>query len=413
MTASSMSGSPCSSSAKPGCAVDQSFHRGPRRRAGRRNARAQRRRGATVDNSHSPKCRASGERRILWSCLGSASPPPRSNVVVGDLDGNAARILAAYEQAEAAGCDVVVLSRAHGHGLPARRSAAAPGVRRAGRRDARQGRGPHRRAAPRSIGFPEPGRDLHNAAAVCANGRVLRRVPQAAAPELRGVRRAALLRRAATSRRRCSTSRACSVGVSICEDAWSPTGPILAEAAGGAELIVNLNASPYYAATAARARDDARDAAPRTPRCRSCTRTSSAARTSSCSTARRSCSTRHGRLVARAKQFDEDLLVVDIDVRPSYRKRQLDPRGRSASSAARRGPRHRCAARRRAARATHRDRARAGARGLRSARARHPRLRAQERLHRRADRPVGRRRLVARRRDRGRRARRRARAPAC
>ncbi len=41
--------------------------------------------------------------------------------------------------------------------------------------------------------------------------------------------------------------RACSVGISICEDAWSPTGPILVEAAGGAELIVNLNASPYYA----------------------------------------------------------------------------------------------------------------------------------------------------------------------
>ena len=37
------------------------------------------------------------------------------------------------------------------------------------------------------------------------------------------------------------------VGVSICEDAWSPTGPILAQAAGGAEVIVNLNGSPFYA----------------------------------------------------------------------------------------------------------------------------------------------------------------------
>src|SRR5262245_5168492 len=35
----------------------------------------------------------------------------------------------------------------------------------------------------------------------------------------------------------------CGVGVSICEDAWSPDGPILTQAAGGAELIVNLNAS--------------------------------------------------------------------------------------------------------------------------------------------------------------------------
>ena len=35
-----------------------------------------------------------------------------------------------------------------------------------------------------------------------------------------------------------------------------------------------------------------------------------------------------GVLVARANQFTEDLLVVDLDVRPAFRKRQLDPRGR-------------------------------------------------------------------------------------
>jgi NAD+ synthase (glutamine-hydrolysing) len=35
-----------------------------------------------------------------------------------------------------------------------------------------------------------------------------------------------------------------------------------------------------------------------------------------------------GALVARAKQFVTDLLVVDIDVRPAFHQRQLDPRGR-------------------------------------------------------------------------------------
>ena len=37
------------------------------------------------------------------------------------------------------------------------------------------------------------------------------------------------------------------VGVAICEDAWSPTGPVARLAAGGAELVVSLNASPYRA----------------------------------------------------------------------------------------------------------------------------------------------------------------------
>ncbi len=35
-------------------------------------------------------------------------------------------------------------------------------------------------------------------------------------------------------------------GVSICEDIWAPDGPVAAMALGGAELCVNINASPYH-----------------------------------------------------------------------------------------------------------------------------------------------------------------------
>ena len=37
------------------------------------------------------------------------------------------------------------------------------------------------------------------------------------------------------------------IGVSICEDAWYPTGPISVQADHGAELLVNINGSPYHA----------------------------------------------------------------------------------------------------------------------------------------------------------------------
>src|SRR5205823_9304740 len=40
-----------------------------------------------------------------------------------------------------------------------------------------------------------------------------------------------------------------------------------------------------------------------------------------------------GHLVARARQFEEDLLIVDLDVRPTFRKRLLDPRGRASRPA--------------------------------------------------------------------------------
>ena len=35
------------------------------------------------------------------------------------------------------------------------------------------------------------------------------------------------------------------VGVSVCEDLWFPDGPVAEQAAAGAALVVNANASPY------------------------------------------------------------------------------------------------------------------------------------------------------------------------
>ena len=42
------------------------------------------------------------------------------------------------------------------------------------------------------------------------------------------------------------TLRGVAVAVSICEDIWSPDGPIPMQAAAGAEVIVNINASPFH-----------------------------------------------------------------------------------------------------------------------------------------------------------------------
>src|SRR5207302_5299050 len=36
------------------------------------------------------------------------------------------------------------------------------------------------------------------------------------------------------------------IGVSICEDAWYPSGPVSIQALHGAELLVNINGSPYH-----------------------------------------------------------------------------------------------------------------------------------------------------------------------
>jgi len=181
------------------------------------------------------------------------------------------------------------------------------------------------------VGFVDPGRDLHNAAAVCAHGQVQgtyrkRELPNYAVfDEIRyftpGEEPLQLYRIAGVR-----------VGVSICEDAWNPTGPIAQLAAGGAELVVNLNASPYYEG---RLPERERMLATRAADA-SCTVVyvnqvggqdelvfDGASMVVDAS----------GTVVARAPQFVDAVSIVDLQVQPSFRKRLLDPRGRRSAAA--------------------------------------------------------------------------------
>src|SRR5512138_1694160 len=93
------------------------------------------------------------------------------NTVVGDLEANARSILEAYDAAEAAGADLVVFPELTITAYPPEDLLLRPAfvtraVETLDKIAARTGR------CAAVIGFPEPGRDLHNAAAVCAQGRV-------------------------------------------------------------------------------------------------------------------------------------------------------------------------------------------------------------------------------------------------
>ena len=207
-----------------------------------------------------------------------------------------------------------------------------------------------------------------------------RLLPNYAVFDEQRVLRAGRRRRCARADRRRAPSASRSARTRGARRVRSPT-----QAAGGAELVVNLNASPYYADRWRRARADAGDACRRRELCRSSTSTRSAARTSWSSTAPRSCSTRTATCSPRAPQFEED----GHRVRPRRAARlpqaaARSPRPVDRARPARRRARHRARARTPTVRwAPDRARARARARGLRGARARHARLRPQERLHRR------------------------------
>jgi NAD+ synthase (glutamine-hydrolysing) len=251
------------------------------------------------------------------------------DLVVGDLDGNVDRMLGAYERADATGCDLVAFPELSITGYPPedlllRPSFVARGGDALDKFAARTGR------MAAVVGFPEAQRDLANAAALCAHGRVL------------GVYRKHLLPNYAVfdEQRYFAPSTVdgplfvvagVRVALTICEDAWSPNGPITTQAAGGAELVVNINASPFYAG-----RIQERE-------------TMLATRAADASVpvlyvnlvggqdelvfdGASMMFDESGHLIARARQFEEDLLVVDVDVRPAFRRRLLDPRGRSRAS---------------------------------------------------------------------------------
>src|SRR6185437_6859381 len=102
------------------------------------------------------------------------------------------------------------------------------------------------------------------------------------------------------------------VGVSICEDAWSPE-PILALVAHGAELIVNINASPYYAGRLPEREEMLADRAAQAGVPIVYVNLVGGQDELVFDGASLVFDAR-GRLVARAKQFAEDLLVVDLDM---------------------------------------------------------------------------------------------------
>jgi NAD+ synthase (glutamine-hydrolysing) len=247
------------------------------------------------------------------------------NTVVGDLDGNVTALLAMLDRAEAAGCDLAVFPELAITGYPPEDLLLKPGfvadnLASLEKVAARTGR------CAAIVGFVDRSHDLQNAAAVCAHGQV------------QGVYHKRLLPNYAVfdEQRYFAPGQGdpllfviggVRVGVSICEDIWSPNGPTAAQAAGGAELVVNLNASPYHAG-----------------------RLEERERMLGTRAADASCALVYvnqvggqdelvfdgaslvidasGAVLARAPQFAEDVMVVDLDVRPSFRKRLLDPRGR-------------------------------------------------------------------------------------
>jgi NAD+ synthase (glutamine-hydrolysing) len=248
------------------------------------------------------------------------------NTVVGDLAGNTERIVNAITTAEQGGADLAVFPELAVTGYPPEDLLLKPGfvadnLEALAKVAAATGR------CAAAVGFVDEGLDLYDAAAVCAFGQVQVTYHKQCLPNY-GVfdeKRYFTPGKGATQLALIGGVR---VGVSICEDAWTPTGPIAAQAAGGAELMVNLNASPYYRGRLLeRARMLATRAADAS--CHIVYVNQVGGQDELVFDGASLVVGDEGDVLASAAQFEETVLLVDIDIRPVFRKRLVDPRGRA------------------------------------------------------------------------------------
>jgi len=172
------------------------------------------------------------------------------NPLVGDLAGNEAKILADYAKAEEAGCDVVVYPELTITGYPPEdlllKKAFVRDNELAVERIAKATKG-----CAALIGFVKAdGAQLFNAVALCRNGGVQGVYLKQLLPNYAVFDEdryftpgPATINGAAAG---LFSLDDVTVGVTICEDIWYADGPVAAQAANGARIMLNLNASPFH-----------------------------------------------------------------------------------------------------------------------------------------------------------------------
>ncbi len=177
------------------------------------------------------------------------------------------------------------------------------------------------------VGFPERGDDVYNSAAVLADGAVAAIYRKIHLPNYGVFDEQRYFQ--AGGRPATFELNGVTIGLTICEDIWEPGPPATTEALCGAEVIVNLSASPYHSGKGAerermlvqRARDNL--------------------------VTMLFCNTvggqdelvfdghsvaidQEGEIVARAPQFEEALTVCTVDPGAVAAARLRDPRHRTA-----------------------------------------------------------------------------------
>jgi NAD+ synthase (glutamine-hydrolysing) len=249
----------------------------------------------------------------------------QTNPVVGDLAGNRALILERLEEAKRAGADLVVFPELAVTGYPPEDLLLRPGFIRAAEASLAE-IATAARGTVVLVGTPCFDRDLYNACAVCADGEVKALVKKRFLPNYGVFDEFRYF--APGSELFLFEHGDTLVGVTVCEDMWQPGPPATDLALAGAQLLVNISASPFHLG-----KERSREEMFRT-RARD-----NAAYIAFCNTVggqdellfdgHSLVLDDEGTVLARAPGFEEALLVVDVDPTAVLARRLTDTRRRA------------------------------------------------------------------------------------
>jgi NAD+ synthase (glutamine-hydrolysing) len=246
------------------------------------------------------------------------------NVTVGDFVGNTQKILEAIVQARSLGVDLLTFPELAICGYPPEDLLFKPQFIEENlkclEKVVEQTAG-----LAVVVGFVDAKDDIYNAAAIISDGKLVSVYHKIYLPNY-GV---------FDENRYFQAGRECpvyiiggiGVGVNICEDIWYEAGPATVQAYAGAEVIVNISSSPYHAGK--------RDFRERMLGTRASDNVAIVAYNNLVGgqdelvfDGNSMVLNEKGELIARGKQFEEDLIVVDLDVEAVFRTRLHDPRWR-------------------------------------------------------------------------------------
>jgi NAD+ synthase (glutamine-hydrolysing) len=274
---------------------------------------------------------STGRPRISAVTYGVAQPLrialAQINTTVGDVAGNAAKIRDNIGRARAQGAQLVLFPELAVNGYPPEDLLLKTHFLAAGM-SAIEEIAEETFEVVALVGFAEPAEDVYNSLAVLADGEIQAVYRKMFLPNY-SVFDEQRYFQVGGSAATVSVGGA-TIGLTICEDIWEPGPPASEEALAGAEVIINLSASPYHHGKGAERErmlvQRARDYLAYVVFCNLV-----GGQDELVFDGYSLVVDQDGELVARGSQFEEELILCDIDPTTVYASRLRDARHRASS----------------------------------------------------------------------------------